>query len=159
MRRNLTVVAPALAVIGIVAGATLVSASSTKSPISSPQVLHFREKGTGFHVVIDQPPAGPSVGDEVATQSVLLQNGKVSGHLASTIILTSNKISYSDGAVQLAGGQTTFQGRVRLGQTTPGQSFRLAITGGTGIYQNVKGYVLIQVVSQTVSRDTVYLNP
>ncbi len=36
---------------------------------------------------------------------------------------------------------------------------KFAVTGGSGNYQNVHGYGVVESVSETVSRDTLYLNP
>lgn len=160
MRKRMLLVVVALAVVGVTATAAIVSASQASKPITKQQVLHVKEVTTAFHSVVNQGPAGPSAGDEAAITTLFMQKGKVIGRNAITCTFTTNAVAYCSGAGKLQGGELTFQVRVGTAELLrPGGTFRFAITGGTGMYQNVSGYGVSTIVSQRVARDTLYINP
>jgi hypothetical protein len=159
MRKRL-VLALAVGLVALVTSAAIVSASQSSTPITKRQVIRVKEVTKQFHVVADHGAPGPTAGDEIAVTTVFLKNGKIVGRNAITCAFTSNTVAYCDGVSKMHGGQLTFQARVpKAALSHRGASFRLAITGGTGIYQNVSGYGVVTTLSPRASRDTLHINP
>lgn len=90
-------------------------------------------------------------GDLSISTSVLVRDGKVVGRMVSSCQFIAVRADGMGGDLQCTGsaklprGQVTAQGRVVLaeGSTTAVES---AITGGTGAYATVDGYVTMQVI-------------
>ncbi len=155
MRKRLGIVAVAVAALLVVAvGASLVSASSG---LTSPKTLTFTAKQTQFHFLANNP-TGNSVGDELAFTETLTKGGKHIGFDGVHCVVTGIKptetecvgtISFTDGSKLAA--QTLFHPK-NGPQTIP-----LAITGGSGIYQNAGGFGTIKSTSQTTSTYTLHV--
>jgi hypothetical protein len=97
---------------------------------------------------IDNPPAGPSQGDEGVVHSPLFNRaGAEVGTLDVHFVITS----LDPLAVQavftasLARGQITAQG-----VAGEGQAFTAAVTGGTGAFQNARGQVRVRFQANQV---------
>jgi hypothetical protein len=93
---------------------------------------------------MDNPPAGPSQGDELALHSPLYMGGKLVGTLEGHGVATSVNEKAHEAKAQfvltavLRGGQITATGVATLSTATGAMSgFDAAVTGGTGAYQTV----------------------
>jgi hypothetical protein len=144
-------------------GAALITATSAApaSGADSGRTVTVYEHQTEFNAV-DNPPAGPSVGDSFALSSDLYtdstQTTKV-GHAG--VACTQDSITHGPAgevictfSVLLADGQMTAAGLVDLaGAITPGGSFTMPIVGGTSHYEAAKGEVSVRVINATDSID------
>jgi hypothetical protein len=97
---------------------------------------------------IDNPPAGPSQGDELVVHSPLFRR---SGAEVGTLDVHAVFTSIDPFAVQavftasLAKGQITAQG-----VATEETRFTAAVTGGTGAYRNARGQVTVRFQANQV---------
>ena len=108
---------------------------------------------TGFDINGDQEltPA-----DGWVSNSDLLKHGQVVGHVASTCQYIQVRADGMGGVIQcvstaqLSGGQIAIQSRIRLveGQS---KSVDSAITGGTGDYSTVRGYITSEPVPDSMN--------
>jgi hypothetical protein len=141
--RRITVASTALAlVLGIIGVASVASVASSATPdITTAKTLRFDVVFSPFFV-IDVKPTGLSKGDTSVFHDRLFANGKQVGEDGGTCVVVDTPptpaalapISCTT-SFQLPGGQITTQG---LASTGPPPK-HLAVTGGTGIYQNVRG--------------------
>jgi hypothetical protein len=152
MVRKLTIVgafialaALAVATLGPVAGAADTSDDLTRWI----QVNSF----TTEERFVDLPPQGFSLGDEFVFSARMMKFGKHVGDLGVVCTVTSTRTE----AVQCVatasfvrwfhgGGQITVQGLL-IGEP---ESFRLAVTGGTGGFVGAEGQVHVRQVSETL---------
>jgi hypothetical protein len=97
---------------------------------------------------IDNPPAGPSQGDEGVVHSPLFnRSGAEVGTLDVHFVITSLD-PFAIQAVftaSLAKGQITAQG-----VAGEGQAFTAAVTGGTGAFRNARGQVTVRFQANQV---------
>jgi hypothetical protein len=155
MRKRLGIVAVGVAALLVVAvGASLVSASSG---LTSPKTLTFTAKNTQANF-IDNKPTGNSVGDEFAFTEMLTKGGKHIGFDGVHCVVTGIKpneaecegtFSFTDGSKLTA--QTLFH------LTNGPQTVHIAITGGSGIYQNAGGFGTSKSTSQNTSNYTMHV--
>jgi hypothetical protein len=121
------------------------------------QTLRLVIRG-GTTTFVDTGKKGPSVGDEVIlNQNVFLASnpskrvGK--GIVKITLLGTANSSLTQDEAnVLLPAGQLSVQG-----VQTSGQSFSLAVTGGTGAYRDAHGQANVTLGAHNTSRVTIEL--
>ena len=135
MRRNLWLGVLATTLLMAVGGVTVASASSD---ITTATTIHFLARQTSF-TFIDVGKKGFSFGDYYVATEDLLQAGKKIGHDAYKCTAVSDRDTVCEATYVLAGGQITTQGDV----LPPAEHFNVAVTGGTGIYQNVRGQLTI----------------
>lgn len=118
--------------------------------------LTFTEKDTAGTFVDVDHSGGQSVGDMFVFQSDLFDPstnakvGTVEGHCV--LITASGDISDCDTSGILAGGQIRVSGASSDADTNV-----LAVTGGTGIYRNVRGQLTTTSIDDTTSTDTLEL--
>ena len=176
MRTKLSAAAVGLALLGLLAGGTLASATTTTQartawgvPVASaaaPATAPAEVRAAGPDITtaqtivvfsrnetetdIDNPPAGFSQGDEIVVSSPLFNRaGARVGRLDVHGVITS--VPPRGIAIQwvftatLAKGQITAQG-----VQTEEFSFRAAVTGGTGAYQNARGQVIVRFLANQV---------
>jgi hypothetical protein len=157
MQRMLGFVAIAAVLAFGVAGATGVVSASTK--ITSGRTIVVHTKYTDFRDV-DTPPAGNSLGDFSIANESLSMNGKVvgfgGGHCFTTNLNPYRQLcSFS---YKLPAGQITAEGVAAI-NLNKNQTFRFAVTGGTGNYLNARGYEVLQQTGPNTTTSTFHLIP
>ena len=147
-----------------IAATLLATVASGRS--SAGTTIHLIEKSQAFHLV-DNPPIGVestgvfSLGDTFALKSALLTRSmKPAGTLFATCTVTSggrNAISTCYGTFALKGGQLAGITTIRVN----GRVTRIAIVGGTGAYEGVRGEVtsISRGQNSPFSDDTIHLLP
>lgn len=145
MRRSwkaITLTAAILLLLGTVATVSIASAAPQTAKHPKIQVLHFITHETSFEL-IDLGKKGFSPGDQAVETETLLQNGKQIGRDVLNCVAITVSAQGIDalchGALILRGGQIQVQGETTF--TTP---FTVAVTGGTGRYQNVGGQLTVE---------------
>jgi hypothetical protein len=143
--RKLAVIAAAVAVLGATTAAVSVASASAapkNGATSSVKVLHLISHQRSLKV-IDLGKKGPSPGDEVIETTADFRHGtRVDRSVLTCVLITiigramdvlcHGDLAFADGQVQLQ-GETNFH--------TP---FSVAVTGGTGAYQNVGGQLTLE---------------
>jgi hypothetical protein len=113
------------------------SAAPKHAAADSVKVLHLISHQKSLQV-IDIGTKGPSPGDQVIETTVDFQNGKpVDRSVINCVDITVSKRAFDvlcHGAMIFKNGQVEIQGETNF--HTP---FTVAVTGGTGAYQNVGG--------------------
>ena len=142
MRTRLWSLVLAVAILGLVIGASVVSLRPTSTSASAPPVktthLHFLVKFIGQDTFLDLGASGPSQGDEMILHDLVFTpdgRTKVGYDGGSCVFFNVAKpeenctltFSLPDGTIT-----TQF-----LNSPPPAKT--LAVTGGTGSYQNVRG--------------------
>ncbi|MGO8959499.1 MAG: hypothetical protein ACLQFR_19355 [Streptosporangiaceae bacterium] len=139
-KRLLTAGSIAAAATAIAVAGSAVSLASPRS--GSPTTLRLLAHGGSLTVVnVTHSKAFPRTGDElILVQPVYAaaHPGKVIGHGFATATFVTPKISPPAGIRDEVTLVLT-QGDIELAGVTAGQSSTLAVTGGTGIYQNARG--------------------
>jgi hypothetical protein len=183
MRKIVTIVAT-LAVLGLIGGVTLASASSTapqrnawgipsfpgaKTRPASPEVPRIDEAETlvlfsrgGSETDVDEPPAGESQGDEFTVhQGVFNELGTRVGQLdvhGTESQLSRRQVSILISfTVSLSNGEIDADGVGSFTRTTAELDF--GVTGGTGHYQNVRGEVHLEFLPHNAVKATYHLIP
>jgi hypothetical protein len=141
-------------VLGVVAlSAGSLASASAQHGSRKTVTMTFLEKNTaGTFVDVDES-GGQSVGDVFVFQSDLLDPathakvGTVEGHCM--LITASGDLTDCDASGMLAGGQIRVSGA-----STDAETNVLAVTGGTGIYRNVRGQITTTSIDDTSSTDT-----
>ena len=136
------------AVLALLAGSTAAMsiASASAAPKSaanqSVQVLHLISHQKSLQV-IDIGKKGPSPGDQVIETRVDFQHGKrADSSVINCVDITVSKRGFDvlcHGAMIFKNGQVEIQGETSF--HTP---FTVAVTGGTGAYQNVGGQLTVE---------------
>jgi hypothetical protein len=146
------------------AATLLVATASARSSARKSVAFHLVEKDVAFNF-IDNPPKGgpndpPLIGDEFAFTSELLnKSGQRAGELDAMCMVTrggSKARGLCHGVFALKGGQLA--GITLVSLNGNGQD-RIAIVGGTGVYEGVSGSVLSRSrgANSDFSDDTVHL--
>ena len=141
--RKLVIIGATLAVLGgTIAPMSIASAASTPVSAHSVKVLHLISRQTSLQV-IDLGKKGASPGDKVIETTVDFANGKrVDRSVLNCVDITVTASGFDvlcHGALVFADGQVEFQGETNF--HTP---FTVAVTGGTGAYQNVGGQLTVE---------------
>ncbi len=137
---------------GQAAGGTTVTASEPNLP--GARVVVLREVYTDAVTFIDVGDPGVSIGDYVIFQDPVqdYHSGQALGYLDVQCF-----VGYSDlckGTITLTGdGQIEFEGANPSGVKTT----RYAITGGTGIYADVRGKVIVTFPTKESARIALHL--
>ena len=150
MRNKLWIGLFATSLLIVAGGVTVASASSD---ITTAKTIHFLARQTSFSFV-DVGKKGFSFGDYYVATEDLLQAGKKIGHDAFKCTFVSDADTLCEAAYVLAKGQITTQGDV----LPPARHFNVAVTGGTGIYQNVRGQLTV-VPGPRGAEETFHLLP
>jgi hypothetical protein len=140
--RKFAVIGATLALLaGATAAMSIASASAAPKPAAadSVKVLHLISRQKSLQV-IDIGKKGPSPGDQVIETTVDFQHGKpVDRSVINCVDITVSKSGFEvlcHGAMIFKNGQVEIQG-----ETNFHEPFTVAVTGGTGAYQNVGGQV------------------
>jgi hypothetical protein len=142
MRRNAVVAGAVILVVGMI-GAGL-AVGSRRSGIVRHRVLSFAvqlvHEDTG-----DVGPSGDSPGDSFFGQSELrnFDLTKQLGRYASACVLENfdTRLNHCTATVSLSHGKVELSGRFPFSDTL--QTFRLAVVGGSGAYENVVGQATV----------------
>jgi hypothetical protein len=145
MRRSwktVTVAAAILVLLGTVSAVSIASAAPPTAEHPKTQVLRFIGHQTSLEL-IDIGKKGDSPGDQAVETETLLQHGRRIGRDVLNCVASTVSAQGIDalchGALILQGGQIQFQG-----ETTFATPFTVAVTGGTGRYQNVGGQLTVE---------------
>ena len=143
--RKFAIIGATLAVLGGTTAAMSIasaSAAPNSTASSSVRILHLISHQTSLRV-IDIGKKGPSPGDQVIETTVDFANGKRVDHsvlnCVDITVTTSGFDVLCHGALIFRDGQVEFQGETNF--QTP---FTVAVTGGTGAYQNVGGQLTVE---------------
>jgi hypothetical protein len=138
--RKFAVIGAILALLaGTTAAMSIASASAAPKPAAtdSVKVLHLISHDTSVQV-IDIGKKGPSPGDQLIETTIDFHNGtRVDRSVINCVGITVTARTQDvlcHGAMIFNNGQVQFQG-----ETTFHTPFSVAVTGGTGAYQNVGG--------------------
>ncbi|MGQ0671087.1 MAG: hypothetical protein ACT4PO_15745 [Actinomycetota bacterium] len=160
MKRRLRFVAAAVALVGIaLSSATIVSASSPNITQEETTVLIERTTHLKF---TDLGKAGPSPNDLLAFADKLFDETGTTKVGTDHINCTGNFKLFviCSIALDLTGrGQIVVEGAFFLPVDEPVPPFDVAVTGGTGEFENVRGSVHVEFLTQTDTRLTVHLIP
>jgi hypothetical protein len=138
-------------------GVSLWLTMGTASAIKAPKTFTVTEKDSQFHFIDNPPMHRPNLGDGFAVSGGLRRNGNNVG--TADIVCTITHME-----PQRAECVATFtfknQGEIDI-QTSFSNTrhFKVGITGGTGNFQNARGYLEIQQKKNNVSTDTFHLLP
>ena len=160
MRRVIGIVLLAVAL--VVGNFTLTSANASDNG-DNDDVIRLVAK-TVVDEFVDLAPKGePNAGDLLVFSDDVYWSGEKVGFLDGTCALT--RVSATSGrsnctvTLTLPQGQITLQGAIRFlfaeEDTGP---FYVAITGGTGAYDEAQGQVRVRTISETEERLTVMLD-
>lgn len=137
-----------LAVLVLLGGVTIAGAAPTAKPADTKaKTLRFDVRFSPFHLVDVGGDGAPSLGDYVVFHDVLLADGGQVGDEGGTcpLVDVEQGLIHCTGTIRLQGGQITFQGL-----TTTAPTKHVAVTGGTGRYQDVSGQAtLVEFPDQT----------
>ena len=143
--RKFAIIGATLAVLAGTSAATSVasaSAAPTSAASSSVKVLHLISRQISLQV-IDLGKKGASPGDQVIETTVDFAHGKrVDRSVLNCVDITVTASGFDvlcHGALIFKDGQVEFQGETNF--HTP---FTVAVTGGTGAYQNVGGQLTVE---------------
>jgi hypothetical protein len=143
--RKLAIIGATLAVLaGITAAMSLASASAapTSAATMSVKVLHLISRQISLEVV-DIGAKGDSPGDQVIETTADFAHGKqVDRSVLNCVDITVTTSGFDvlcHGALIFRDGQVQLQGETNF--STP---FTVAVTGGTGAYQNVGGQLTVE---------------
>jgi hypothetical protein len=133
--------------LGVAVGAAVIATPMlTASASAGPGrdfTVHARNSSD---MTIDNGAKGFSTGDVDVSSASLTRAGKRVGWLAGTCTTTrvgkSSADQFCQFVLHLGRSQLVAEGATRSGQQGPG-TFALAITGGTGRYQQARGQVLV----------------
>jgi hypothetical protein len=139
MRKATMVLGLALGIAMTAAVAVVAVGSRTRAEaITAPRVIKFVAIRTSF-TAVPAKVAGP-VGDEAIVTERLVWQGKQIGHdFVKCTTMTKRFDFQCHTTYVLDGGMITIQGMV----SPPFKHWASAVTGGTGIYQNVRGELLV----------------
>lgn len=155
MRRKLATIAGVLVLGALFAGMTLSGASA-----GGEQESQLFTKTTE-QTFLDLGEKGPSLGDQFIFHDVLRSGGERVGHAGGVCTTTSTTTgpqgeSNCQVTLWLSGGQISTQGLVAP-PTEPPVAFDVAITGGTGRYEEATGELHVVELSGTRARLTLHL--
>ena len=136
--------AAALAVAAI--GGTIMAITAAASPASAGTTITFTQAGVSDRTFNLGSGHGFAVGYVELVASKLMQGGKQIGHDGQSYTVTWLGAGSADEVVSavevLAHGRIDLSGLVTSRPAGPG-TFQLAVTGGTGNYQDARGYATV----------------
>jgi hypothetical protein len=136
--------AAALAVAAI--GGTIVAITASAAPASTGTTISFTEHNISDQTFNLGSGHGFAVGYVELVANKLMQGGKQVGHDGQSYTVTRLGNGSADELVSaaevLARGQIDLSGQVTSTPAGPG-IFQLAVTGGTGTYQDARGYATV----------------
>jgi hypothetical protein len=160
MRRVIGIVLLAVAL--VVGNFTLTSANATDNG-DNDDVIRLVAKAVVDEFVDLAPKGEPNPGDLLVFSDDVYWNGNKVGFLDGTCTFTRVTATagrfHCTATLTLPKGQITIQGAIRIPfEGTFTGPFYLAITGGTGAYDEAQGQVRVRLLSDTEERITVLLN-
>jgi hypothetical protein len=142
----LAVAASAVIAVGLSSGAASAGTSAKA------QTFRLTLRHDGAFKQVDQPPDGPSAGDENIFTGSLVSKGKKRGEMQGYCVnIPAQRVECSE-SVQLRGGQIAL-----LAGFGKGNSGVVPIVGGTGAYANARGDIAERQAGPTMERWTVHL--
>jgi hypothetical protein len=148
--------AAALAVAAV--GGTIIAVTAAAAPASTATTISFTEVNISDRTFNLGSAHGFAVGYVELVANKLMQGGKQVGHDGLVFTVTRAGHGSADevaSAVEvLTRGQIDLSGLVTSTPTGPG-TFQLAVTGGTGTYQDARGYAT--VMPGSTPRVTIHL--
>jgi hypothetical protein len=154
IRRRTAVAALAVAAIG----GTIAAVTAAAAPASAGTTISFTQHTTSDHTFNLGSGHGIAVGYVELVANKLMQGGKQIGHDGQSYTVTRLGNGSADELVSavevLTHGQIDLSGLVTSTPSGPG-TFQLAVTGGTGNYQDALGYAT--VVPGSAPRVTIHL--
>ena len=140
----------------IAAGGVAVASANTATNRGSETIkVVTHDQGSNF---VDNPPSGDSVGDVGIFDQTISQDGRPYGHGALYFVETRKGATQSEDSFEATGsfilprGEISAQGQIRAGA----RRVTIPITGGTGAYRDVRGYVA-SINNQNGSTTTLHL--
>ena len=127
----------------------ITSAFTASADVSTPQtiVVHGKFDQEAFR---RENPDSPNleVGDTTVASENLFQHGKKVGFsgILCTFTHVRPPVQMCTISYKLHGGEITAQAVLPV-QRHKAQTFKLAITGGTGTYKNVRGYLTLEQIN------------
>jgi hypothetical protein len=156
IRRRTAVAALAVAAMG----GTIVAVTAAAAPASAATTISFTEHNISDQTFNLGSGHGFAVGYVEVVANKLMQGGKQIGHDGQSYTVTRLGNGSADELVSavevLAHGQIDLSGLVTSTPSGPG-TFRLAVTGGTGNYQDARGYATL--VPGNTPTVTIHLTP
>lgn len=154
MRRVIGIALLAIAL--ILGNFTLTSANASDDD----DVIRLLSK-TVVDEYMDLGATGESVGDQLVFSDDLYMDGDLVGTLDGTCTFTRVVVNVSamvncTVTLTLPDGQITLQGAIRFEETT--DRFTVAITGGTGDYNEAQGEVKVRFINDTDTKLKVILD-
>jgi hypothetical protein len=142
IRRRTAAAALAAATIG----GTIAAITAAAAPASAGTTISFTQVGVSDQTFNFGSGHGIAVGYVELVASKLMQGGRQIGHDGQSYTVTRLGAGSADELVSaaevLAHGQIDLSGLVTSTPAGPG-TFRLAVTGGTGTYQDARGYATV----------------
>jgi hypothetical protein len=133
---------------GIAVAAGFVASSSPA--LQSPGTVRVTTRAVKQQFV-DRPPLGRGAGDLLVKRLLLYNKGirpRAIGHGDIVCTYTTRYSRQCDGTYTLPRGKI-----VASGSYTFGQFHELAVVGGTGIYDNVRGSLTVTLLARSPERD------
>jgi hypothetical protein len=158
MRRAIAVIAAVL--VGVLAAGLTSAVASTG--IAREETLVLGEHTLKGRVLdLAGAPDDFKAGDRYLFRSQLTEGSDVAGYLYADCNVHFSKRDTCSMVYDIAGrGTFVAQGLIPVSQVVPGGSWSLAITGGTGEFENVGGSIAVTIVNdQGDSEHTVHLLP
>jgi hypothetical protein len=157
MRRKVGYVALSAALLAVVGGLAVAQAATDITAPETIVVMSHTVKDANVNV--GEKAFGP--GDSFMNLTKLFDEADQAqlgdGHVQCTV-QPGKGWGLCTGAFNITGrGQIVAQGAIRFAQETT--SFDVPITGGTGDFANVRGYVHVELINQTTEQDTLNLLP
>jgi hypothetical protein len=150
--------AAALAVAAI--GGTIAAVTAAAAPASAAMTITFTQANISDQTFNLGSGHGIAVGYVELVANKLMQGGKQIGHDGESFTVTRLGDGSADELASsvevLAHGQIDLSGLVTSTPSGPG-AFQLAVTGGTGNYQDARGYAT--VVPGNIPTVTIHLTP
>ena len=144
--RKFAVITAALALLaGTIAAMSIASASAAPkhAAADSVKVLHLISHDTSVNG-LDLGKKGPSPGDQIMESTADFQNGKLVDHGFLNCVRVRVNVTARMENVLCHGAMIFNNGQVQIqGETTFHTPFTVAVTGGTGAYQNAGGQLTL----------------
>ncbi len=141
---------PAIALAALCAALLFPASSAPSTALRGPGIIRITSRQIGF-TRVDTGAAGRSPGD-MEISRVQLYNTRIRqrpiGHGQLVCIYTGDNFRNCDGTFVLPAGKLVVSG----GLIYRGL-YDLAVTGGTGLYSNVRGSLIVTRVAQEPARD------
>lgn len=141
---------PAIAFAALCAGLLFPASSAPSTALKGPGIIRITSRQIGF-TEVDTGVAGRSPGD-IEVSRVQLYNTRIRqrpiGHAQLVCIYTGANSRNCTGTFVLPAGKLVVSGGLIYRSL-----YDLAVTGGTGLYSNVRGTLIVTRVRQSPPRD------